>query len=101
MVNCLADQDLDAVYKPHLSEAVLVWVCGSLLSKFGQVHYSLALSIHLVDNESLDILGNGSDWSSAGCGVFGETCPTQGQASLKSFACGSSSLLAQCCLWRF
>ena len=48
MINCLADRDLDAVYKPHLSEAVYglgvrfvtfqVWVTALI---------ALALSLHL------------------------------------------------------
>ena len=48
MINCLADRDLDAVYKPHLSEAV--YGLGVRFVKFQIVAtalFALALSIHL------------------------------------------------------
>lgn len=48
MINCLADRDLDAVYKPHLSEAV--YGLGVRFVKFqiaATALFALALSIHL------------------------------------------------------
>ena len=48
MINCLADRDLDAVYKPHLSEAV--YGLGVRFVTFQVVAtalFALALSIHL------------------------------------------------------
>src|SRR5215813_5713562 len=48
MINCLADRDLDAVYKPHLSEAV--YGLGVRFVTFQIVAtalFALALSIHL------------------------------------------------------
>ena len=48
MINCLADRDLDAVYKPHLSEAV--YGLGVRFVKFQIVAtalFALVLSIHL------------------------------------------------------
>src|ERR1044072_7671942 len=48
MINCLADRDLDAVYKPHLSEAV--YGLGVRFVTFQVVVtalFALALSIHL------------------------------------------------------
>lgn len=48
MINCLADRDLDAVYKPHLSEAV--YGLGVKFVTFQVVAtalFALALSIHL------------------------------------------------------
>lgn len=48
MINCLADRDLDAVYKPHLSEAV--YGLGVRFVTFqiaATALFALALSIHL------------------------------------------------------
>jgi len=48
MINCLADRDLDAVYKPHLSEAV--YGLGVRFVTFQIVAtalFALALSVHL------------------------------------------------------
>src|SRR5262249_18076242 len=48
MINCLADRDLDAVYKPHLSEAV--YNLGVPLVRFQVVLWAalaFALSVHV------------------------------------------------------
>lgn len=48
MINCLADRDLDAVYKPHLSEAVYgLGVRFVTIQVVGTALFALALSIHL------------------------------------------------------
>ena len=48
MVNCLADRDLDAVYKPHLSEAVYgLGVRFVTFQVWASALLALALSIHL------------------------------------------------------
>src|SRR5258707_3283795 len=48
MINCLADRDLDAVYKPHLSEAVYgLGVRFVTFQVWASALLALALSIHL------------------------------------------------------
>ena len=48
MINCLADRDLDAVYKPHLSEAVYgLGVRFVTVQIVATALFALALSIHL------------------------------------------------------
>jgi len=48
MINCLADRDLDAVYKPHLSEAVYGLGVGFVTFQvLATAVLALALSIHL------------------------------------------------------
>src|SRR5215510_9546116 len=48
MINCLADRDLDAVYKPHLSEAVYDLGVGCVTFKvIATAALALALSFHL------------------------------------------------------
>src|SRR5437773_5442074 len=48
MINCLADRDLDAVYKPHLSEAVYgLGVRFVTLQVIATAALALALSFHL------------------------------------------------------
>src|SRR5919107_5386828 len=48
MVNCLADRDLDAVYKPHLSEAVYgLGVPFDTFQVAASAVLAVALSVHL------------------------------------------------------
>jgi len=48
LVNCLTDRDLDAIYKPHLTEAVLgIGVRGVLLQAVGSGLAAVALAAHL------------------------------------------------------
>jgi 4-hydroxybenzoate polyprenyltransferase len=48
MINCLADRDLDAVYKPHLSEAVYGLGVGFVtLQVVATAAFALILSVHL------------------------------------------------------
>jgi 4-hydroxybenzoate polyprenyltransferase len=48
MINCLADRDLDAVYKPHLSEAVYgLGVPFVTFQVIATAVFAIALSIHL------------------------------------------------------
>src|SRR6185503_21348195 len=48
MINCLADRDLDAVYKPHLSEAVYgLGVPFVTFQVVATAALAIALSVHL------------------------------------------------------
>ena len=48
MINCLADRDLDAVYKPHLSEAVYGLGVGFVTFQvIATAAFALILSVHL------------------------------------------------------
>lgn len=48
LVNCLTDRDLDAIYKPHLTEAVQgIGVRGVLMQAVGSAAAALALAAHL------------------------------------------------------
>src|SRR5919112_6140127 len=48
MINCLADRDLDAVYKPHLSEAVYgLGVRFVTFQVIATAAFAMALAIHL------------------------------------------------------
>src|SRR5215204_6884236 len=48
MINCLADRDLDAVYKPHLSESVYGLGVGFVTFQvIASAVLAIALSVHL------------------------------------------------------